>query len=77
MLQNIQTWCVSKCTYTENTVCQNPGFLFQGLVFFASENKLLSLPFSVSVNTHMSLAESLQKLQVCVYSSRMNQFGML
>lgn len=33
-----QTWCVSVCTYTENTVYQNPSFLFLGLVFFASES---------------------------------------
>lgn len=47
------------------------------LCFWEHPGKLLSLPFSVSVNTHMGWAEPLQKLQVCVYSSRMSQFGML
>lgn len=65
------------CTYTENTVYQTPRFLFLGLVFFASENIQTSCLVCLfqSVNTHMGLAEPLQKLQVCVYSSRMN--GML
>lgn len=76
-----QTWCVSVCTYPENTVYQNPSFLFLGLVFFASENIQASCLVCLFQSvTHMwthTWAEPLQKLQVCVYSSRMNQFGML